>query len=106
VISQRRDSRHDNYRLSTSYLVQNELESFCYGAKFATDANDSGLISVSVICHPSFANVYSYKKVKGPILFNCAETDDMFTDEIREKVKAQMDADSKAPPHDFKVFEK
>lgn len=79
---------------------------FCYGAKFAIDYNPTGLVDVSVICHPSFTTVDSFKGLRGPILFNCAETDDMFTDEIREKVKANLDADTSSPPHDFKVFEK
>lgn len=39
-------------------------------------------------------------------MFNCAETDDMFNDKMREKVKADLQANPKSPPHDFKVFEK
>lgn len=81
-------------------------QSYCYGGKFAIDSNNTGLIDVSVVCHPSFVTEDSFKKVKGPIMFNCAETDDMFNDKMREKVKADLQANPKSPPHDFKVFEK
>lgn len=79
---------------------------FCYGGKFAVEFNAKGLVNATVACHPSFTNVASYNDLKGPILFNCAETDDIFTDDIRKQVQANLDGNSNAPAHDIKVFEK
>lgn len=69
--------------------------------------NAKGLVDVTVVCHPSLTTLSSYNSLKGPILFNFAETDDVFTDDLREKVITKLDNDSEAPPvHNFEVFEK
>lgn len=64
------------------------------------------MVDATVACHPSFTNLASYSNLKGPILFNCAETDDIFPDNVREQVQKKLDSDANAPAHDFKVFEK
>ncbi|UZJ56196.1 hypothetical protein CBS101457_005516 [Exobasidium rhododendri] len=78
---------------------------YCYGGKFAVDFNTKGLVNATVACHPSFTNLASYKDLKGPILFNCAETDDIFPDALRKQVQQSLDDNASAPAHDFKVFE-
>jgi dienelactone hydrolase len=79
---------------------------FCYGGKFAVDFNTKGLVDATVACHPSFTNLASYENLKAPILFNCAETDDIFPESLRKQVQEKLDSNSSAPAHDFKVFEK
>ncbi|PWN33020.1 alpha/beta-hydrolase [Meira miltonrushii] len=77
---------------------------YCYGGKLAIDFNTKGLVDVTVVNHPSFVNASSFADLKGPILFNCAEEDDMFPVKTVEQVRAMLDNNDKAPKHDFKVF--
>jgi dienelactone hydrolase len=79
---------------------------FCYGGKFAVEFNAKGLVNATVACHPSFTSVGSYKELKAPILFNCAQTDDIFTESTRKQVEQILDTNKDAPAHDIKVFEK
>lgn len=66
--------------------------------------NGQGLVDATVACHPSFTKAASYDNLKAPIMFNCAEIDDIFPDTMREQVQKNLDGNSKAPAHDFKVF--
>lgn len=93
---------------AASIITDDEViqHSFCYGCRFAVDLNGKGLVDATVANHPSFTSASSYDNLKAPILFNCAETDDMFPDSVREAVQMKLDSDSNAPAHDFKVFEK
>ncbi|MCO5566182.1 hypothetical protein L7F22_019858 [Adiantum nelumboides] len=70
----------------------------------AIDFNTKGLVDATVANHPSFVNAASFAELKGPILFNCAEEDDMFPVKLVEQVRAMLDNNDKAPKHDFKVF--
>jgi dienelactone hydrolase len=90
------------YLPSTLYCV---FHRFCYGGKFCVDFNTKGLVDATVACHPSFTNVASYDNLKAPILFNLAETDDLFPKATSEQVKKNLDSNSSAPAHDFKTFD-
>lgn len=71
----------------------------------AVDFNTKGLVDVTVANHPSFVNAASFTELKGPILFNCAEEDDLFPVKLVEQVRAMLDNNDKAPKHEFKVYQ-
>ncbi|PWN52015.1 alpha/beta-hydrolase [Violaceomyces palustris] len=78
---------------------------YCYGGKSCLVFNARGLVDVSVACHPSFINLSDIKSLKGPVLFNCAEQDDVFPTSLRESGAKALGDRHDAPPHEFKVYE-
>jgi dienelactone hydrolase len=65
-----------------------QLIGFCYGAKLVihciTHPELHSAIKAVVVAHPSFLVKEEAENIKRPILFICAQNDDLFTPELRE----------------------
>ncbi|CAF1184854.1 unnamed protein product [Didymodactylos carnosus] len=61
---------------------------FCYGAKpvvhLISQAELTSVVKAAVVAHPSFLVREEATQIKRPILFLCAENDQLFTPDIRE----------------------
>jgi len=77
---------------------------FCYGSKPATEAMKSGHAQAAVIYHPTFiaAEDAPQLKGKGAILFQCAETDQRFTPELRAEFQRVLADDKRVHFHVYK----
>jgi dienelactone hydrolase len=61
---------------------------YCFGAKYLSHyLNDSNIISIDVGCfaHPSFVTDDELKNINKPLILSCAETDEIFTKDLRYK---------------------
>lgn len=68
---------------------------FCFGAKYAVRCLGAGLVQAAAVFHPSFVEIDEVKAIKGPLFIAAAETDTIFTVELRhetEKVLAEVGA--------------
>ncbi|KAL1919893.1 uncharacterized protein VTP21DRAFT_1825 [Calcarisporiella thermophila] len=63
---------------------------YCYGAKPAFHFNIAGKLDAIVVAHPSFVTKEDIKAVPGPVLYLCAEVDELFTDELRAFAEEEM----------------
>ncbi len=60
---------------------------YCYGASFLVDylTKESGMINVGAFAHPSSISDEKLKAIDKPLIISCAETDPVFTKELRYK---------------------
>lgn len=78
---------------------------YCYGGKVVAHFNQEETFDVSVVCHPSMLNQKDIETLKKPILFCCAEQDDMFGERFREQSQKILE-EKKDFISEFKVYEK
>jgi len=67
-----------------------QTNGYCYGAPHTIALTESGLAIAAVICHPSCLEKSDTSRIKTPYLFNCAETDQTFTPEIRQHFETEL----------------
>lgn len=63
---------------------------YCYGAPFVIKQLAKGSLGAGAIAHPSFVEIDDVKKLTsehGPLLISAAETDPIFTPELRSKTE-------------------
>lgn len=62
---------------------------FCYGAKVVVDlithSELSSTIKAAIVAHPSFLVKEEANQIKRPILFLCAQSDSIFTEDLRKE---------------------
>lgn len=59
---------------------------YCFGAKYVIQQlTSNGAFDVGALAHPSFVTEEEVKAVAKPVLISAAETDSMFTPELRHK---------------------
>ncbi|KAI5955108.1 hypothetical protein KGF54_001669 [Candida jiufengensis] len=65
---------------------------FCFGAKYAilNGSNKSSLLDVIGISHPSFVALEEVEDINVPITIQAAETDPVFTRDLRHKSEEQL----------------
>ncbi|CAF3990859.1 unnamed protein product [Adineta steineri] len=67
---------------------------FCYGAKIVvyliTHEELTSAIKAAIVAHPTFLVEEEAAQIKRPILFLCAEKDDMFSPELEEYYKKEL----------------
>lgn len=64
---------------------------YCFGAKYAIQQIASeGYASAAAVAHPSFVSIDEVRAVKKPILISAAETDPIFTTELRHKTEGAL----------------
>jgi len=77
---------------------------FCYGAWATLQLSRDNLVDAAAVAHPTLVNVpEDIENIKHPSLFLCAETDQMFPAETREKAKEILDKKSQIP-YKLKVY--
>ncbi|ODQ65187.1 dienelactone hydrolase family protein [Nadsonia fulvescens var. elongata DSM 6958] len=65
---------------------------YCFGAKYVARLLATDKIQVGCIAHPSFLSIEEIEAIKGPLYISGAETDEIYTEELRaetEKVLAE-----------------
>ncbi|KAI5818604.1 Alpha/Beta hydrolase protein [Pyronema omphalodes] len=62
---------------------------YCYGAKYVTRLL-AGEIDVGFTAHPSFVEIEELAAIKGPLSIAAAETDSIFTTELRHESEAKL----------------
>ena len=70
---------------------------FCYGAAHVADMLSDGTVDAGVITHSSETNTKYARSINRPVLFNCAEKDEFFTDHTRhewEKILTERGVDA------------
>lgn len=64
---------------------------YCFGAKYALhQITESGPASAAAIAHPSFVGIEEVAAIKKPILISAAETDRIFTSELRHQTEEKL----------------
>lgn len=64
---------------------------YCYGAKYAIHQIAEGkYASAAAAAHPSFVTIEEVAAVKKPLLISAAETDSIFTTELRHQTEAKL----------------
>lgn len=66
---------------------------YCFGAKFAIQQlAEDGLADVSAVAHPSFVTIEEIAAIakEKPLLISAAETDPVFTKELRHQTEAKL----------------
>lgn len=67
---------------------------YCFGAKFAVQQIDAsnGLADVAAIAHPSFVTIEEITAIgkKKPLLVSAAETDSIYTEELRQQTESKL----------------
>jgi dienelactone hydrolase len=60
---------------------------YCFGAKYLAHylTKESGVINVGAFAHPSFVTDEELKAIDKPLIISCAETDTIFTKDLRYK---------------------
>lgn len=77
---------------------------YCYGGKLAICLNATDHINVSVANHPSFISKADIAAIKNPILFNCAEEDQIFPLKFAKEVEAQWKEEGGKPVYKFEYY--
>lgn len=64
---------------------------YCFGAKYSIQqiAAD-GYANAAAVAHPSFVTIEEVEQIKKPLLISAAETDPIFTTELRHKTEATL----------------
>lgn len=73
--------------LNPKYVVAN---GYCFGAKYATQLLGEGVVDAAALYHPSFVTIDEIKAIKGPIYIASAETDTIYTEELRHETEATL----------------
>lgn len=69
--------------LNTNYLAG---IGYCFGAKYLSHyLTEDGILDVGAFAHPSFVSDDELNAIKKPLILSCAETDTIFTRELRFK---------------------
>ncbi len=63
---------------------------YCFGAKFVIQYLGTDKIQAGAVAHPSFVTIDEVAAVKNPLLINAAETDHIFTPELRVQTEAKL----------------
>ncbi|RCK58929.1 Protein AIM2 [Candida viswanathii] len=64
---------------------------YCFGAKYAVqNLSESGSLDAAAIAHPSFVTIEEVKAIKRPLLISAAETDPIFTPELRHHSEDEL----------------
>lgn len=64
---------------------------YCFGAKYVIQQSTAeGVLDASAIAHPSFVSIDEVAAVKKPLLIAAAETDPIFTVELRHQTEAKL----------------
>lgn len=79
-------------------LVREELKptflggiGYCFGAKYAVqNLSSTGFLDSAAIAHPSFVSIEEVKAIKRPIIISAAETDPVFTPELRHQSEDEL----------------
>lgn len=78
---------------------------YCYGGKLVIALNATSHINVSVANHPSMVTKADIEGIKNPILFNCAEEDQLFSAEYAKQVEKEWKEKGDKPVHKFVFYE-
>lgn len=77
-----------------SCLCFSQVAGTCYGAKpvvhLITHPELSSTVQAAVVAHPSFLAKEEAAQIKRPILFLCAENDNLFTPELRQAFEKEL----------------
>lgn len=67
------------------------LVGYCFGAKYVIQqlTNDTK-VSAGAVAHPSFVSIDEVAEIKKPLLISAAETDQIFTDELRKDTEQKL----------------
>lgn len=64
---------------------------YCFGAKYAVqNLSSTGYLDSAAIAHPSFVSIEEVKAIKKPIIISAAETDPIFTPELRHQSEDEL----------------
>ena len=64
---------------------------YCFGAKFAVqNLSTNGYLDAAAVAHPSFVSMEEVKAIKRPIIISAAETDQVFTPELRHQTEDEL----------------
>lgn len=64
---------------------------YCFGAKYAVQhIAEDGVVDVAAIAHPSFVSIEEVAAIKKPIIISAAQTDQIFTTELRHETEAKL----------------
>ncbi|EAZ63547.1 hypothetical protein PICST_69023 [Scheffersomyces stipitis CBS 6054] len=64
---------------------------YCFGAKYVIqNLSSKGHLSAGAVAHPSFVTIEEVSAIKKPILISAAETDSIFTVELRHQSEAEL----------------
>ncbi|KAL1919897.1 uncharacterized protein VTP21DRAFT_1829 [Calcarisporiella thermophila] len=63
---------------------------YCYGGKSTLILNIAGKLDAIAVAHPSLLTENNLKAVPGPVLYLCAEVDEMFTEDLRAFAEEEM----------------
>ncbi|CCH41404.1 Carboxymethylenebutenolidase [Wickerhamomyces ciferrii] len=67
------------------------LIGYCFGAKYVVQQlTNSTKITTGAIAHPSLVTIDEVSKITKPILISSAETDQMFTDDLRKQTESKL----------------
>lgn len=67
------------------------LIGYCFGAKFCVGhIAEGGLANVAALAHPSFVTIEDVAAIRKPVLISAAETDTIFTTELRHATEAKL----------------
>ena len=69
-----------------------QVVAYCYGAPGMLLLYEKGLASAGVVAHPSGLTKDNVARCSKPTLFNCAETDQAFTPDIRQTWQQSLQA--------------
>lgn len=63
---------------------------YCYGAKLAIQLLGSKSVDAAAAFHPSFVTLEEVSAIQGPLYIAAAETDPIFTEELRHQTEAKL----------------
>lgn len=66
---------------------------FCYGARMIVDALIASSLKAAVLFHPTFMtaeDASALRAVNTPVLFNCAASDHLFSDELKATFQSEL----------------
>lgn len=63
---------------------------YCFGARSAVRDIGNGRADASSIFHPSFVTIEEIAAIKAPLLISAAETDEIYTVELRQKTEEKL----------------
>lgn len=64
---------------------------YCFGGKYTIQhLSQSGLLDAGAVAHPSFVSIDEVAAIKKPLLISAAETDPIFTTDLRHQTEAKL----------------
>lgn len=67
------------------------LVGYCFGAKYVIQQlTESTKVTVGAVAHPSFVTIDEVAEISKPILISAAETDGIFTEELRKQTEEKL----------------